>query len=100
MAGEHNGTNLEYAWRQQRIWSLTADTLKKRIDRGRNTALVLGVIAAGLAVIAVQIGVDAAAGRWVALTSGLAAAMVPFSQFGVAPERVVFGRVPVLSLRD
>lgn len=79
IGNEHPASNLDYAWQKQQIWSKTADRLKKRIELGRATALWLGIIAAVLAVVAVQIG-DAAAGRWVGLAAGAAAALIPFAQ--------------------
>jgi hypothetical protein len=88
MVDEQNGSSLEYAWRQQRIWSLTAGSLKKQIDQGRKMALWLGIVAAGLAVVVVQLGTQSDVGRWVALASGLAASMVPFSQRRAGAERV------------
>ena len=71
--------NLDYAWRQQRIWSKTADRLKTRIERGRTTALLLGIIAAGLGVVAVQVGTKYPAGRWFSFAAGVSAALVPFA---------------------
>jgi hypothetical protein len=47
---------LTWAWAQQRIWSLTANRLKRRIDQGRLTALALGIATAVLAVAAHQVG--------------------------------------------
>ena len=88
MVDERDGTSLEYAWRQQRIWSLTSNGLKKQIDQSRKLALWLGIAAAGLAVAAVQIGAGSNLARWFALASGLLAATVPFSQLGVGTERV------------
>jgi membrane protein implicated in regulation of membrane protease activity len=88
MVNEQNGSSIEYAWRQQRIWSKTADSLKKRIDQGRVTALWLGIAAAGLAVTAAQVGTDADVGRWFAFASGLAAALVPFSQRRASTEHI------------
>jgi hypothetical protein len=88
MVEQQNGTSLNYAWRQQRIWSETANSLKKRIDQGRIVALLLGIVAAGLAVFAVQIGADSDVGRWIALSSGLAAAMAPFVQRRVGVEQL------------
>jgi hypothetical protein len=88
MVDEQNVTSLEYAWRQQGIWSETANRLKKKIGQGRVAALLLGIVAAGLAVIAVQIRADSDVGRWVALASGLAAAMVPFVQRNVGVEQI------------
>jgi hypothetical protein len=88
MIDQQNGTSLDYAWRQQRIWSETANSLKKRIEQGRIAALLLGIAAAGLAVFAVQMGTDSDVGRWVALGSGLAAAMVPFVQRRAGIEQI------------
>jgi hypothetical protein len=88
MVDEQDGTSLEYAWRQQRVWSLTAGSLKDRIDQGRKLALWLGIAAAGLAVLAVQFGAESIAGRWLALAAGLLAAMVPFSQLRIGTEQI------------
>lgn len=49
-------TQLTWAWAQQRIWSLTANRLKRRIDQARLAILALGIATAVLAVAAHQVG--------------------------------------------
>ncbi|HEX8347524.1 MAG TPA: hypothetical protein VF657_22740, partial [Actinoplanes sp.] len=49
-------TPLGWAWAQQGVWSRTAGLLKRRIDRARRSALLLGIAAAALAVAADQLG--------------------------------------------
>jgi tetratricopeptide (TPR) repeat protein len=64
------------AWTHQRLWPLTANRLKQRLDRPRLAALLLAVATAVLAVAADQIGgLGSAAGRALsaaAITAGLA----------------------------
>jgi SMODS and SLOG-associating 2TM effector domain 1/Protein of unknown function (DUF4231) len=65
------------AWAQQRIWSLSANRLKRRIDQARLAALLLGIATAVLAVAADQIGgLSMPGGRALsaaaAITAGLA----------------------------
>jgi hypothetical protein len=45
---------LRNTWARQRIWSLTANGLRQRIDRARRIALVLAIVTAILAVAASQ----------------------------------------------
>ena len=56
MGTVHESTQLTWAWAQQRIWSLTANRLKRRIDQARLAALALGIATAVLAVAAHQVG--------------------------------------------
>lgn len=56
MGTVQESTQLTWAWAQQRIWSLTANRLKRRIDQARLTALALGIATAVLAVAAQQVG--------------------------------------------
>src|ERR1700691_495123 len=56
MSTAQESTQLTWAWAQQRIWSLTANRLKRGIDRARLTALALGIATAVLAVAAHQAG--------------------------------------------
>jgi hypothetical protein len=52
MGAVQESTQLTWAWAQQRIWSLTASRLKRRIDQARLAALALGIATAVLAVAA------------------------------------------------
>src|ERR1700683_5441056 len=56
MSTAQESTQLTWAWAQQRIWSLTANRLKRGIDRARLAALALGIATAVLAVVAHQVG--------------------------------------------
>lgn len=56
MGTVQESTQLTWAWAQQRIWSLTANRLKRRIDQARLAALALGIATAVLAVAAHQVG--------------------------------------------
>jgi hypothetical protein len=56
MGTVRESTQLTWAWAQQRIWSLTANRLKRRIDQARLAALALGIATAVLAVAAHQVG--------------------------------------------
>lgn len=81
MTAERSGSNLIYAWRQHRIWSDAATRLKRRIDRARKAALVLGIAAGILAVAAVQVaGASPLAGRTLALVAGVSAGTAPILQ--------------------
>ena len=89
MAKQQTDGHLEYAWRQQRIWSRTANYLKSRIDRGRSTALILGIGAAAAAITAVQVtGFSSPLGRALSLTAGVAAGFVPLMQRRFGTERL------------
>ncbi|MCU1575279.1 MAG: hypothetical protein JWO93_3361, partial [Micrococcaceae bacterium] len=68
---------LAWAWEQQRIWSLTANRRKHRLDRARAAALALALATAVLAVAAVQITspplwIGPALGAAAAVAAGLA----------------------------
>lgn len=56
MGTVQESAQLTWAWAQQRIWSLTANRLKRRIDQARLAALALGIATAVLAVVAHQVG--------------------------------------------
>lgn len=86
MAGEHR-ENLDYAWQQQRLWSETATKLKRGIGVGRTVALLLGILAAGLAVSAAQVD-DESWRRGLAFAAGVAAALVPFAQRLAGTDRI------------
>jgi hypothetical protein len=71
---------LEAAWAEQRIWSQTANGLKRQIDRARNAALLLAIATAVLATTASQVSdVSAPAARTLtaaaAVTAGVATLM-------------------------
>ena len=74
-------SNLTYAWNQQRIWSQTANRLKRGINTARRAALVLGIAAAVLAVAAVQAaGISSWGGRVLGLLVGVSAGVAPMLQ--------------------
>jgi hypothetical protein len=72
VGGEMSAEPLIWAWAQQRVWSQTANRLKRRIDRARSVALGLAIAAATLAAGAVQLA-DLAS--WVGPTLAAAAAI-------------------------
>jgi len=66
------------AWRQQQIWSCTADTLKAGITRWRAAALVCGVVGAGLQTLAVQgVSLNADLTKAAGYAGAVALALVP-----------------------
>jgi hypothetical protein len=71
---------VEAAWADQRVWSETANRLKRRIDRARTAALLLAIATAMLAAAAIQLDESSASvGRVLtaaaAITVGLATLM-------------------------
>jgi SMODS and SLOG-associating 2TM effector domain 1/Protein of unknown function (DUF4231) len=62
---------VEAAWADQRIWSETANRLKRQIDRARTTALLLAIATAVLATTAIQL-TDVSAPVWRVLTAAAA----------------------------
>lgn len=71
------GAELNWAWAQQRVWSVTANDLKRQLDRARQVALLLSISAATLAVAATQLSdpfpdVGRALGAAAAVSAGLA----------------------------
>ena len=81
--------NLAWAWAQQRIWSQTANRLKRRIDRARAIALGLAIAAAACAVSAVQFA-DIASwlGRTLAAAAAVCAGVGTISQRGAGTDQI------------
>jgi hypothetical protein len=63
---------LEYAWKEQSVWSQTAGRLKRDIERNRAWVLRLGVAGAVLSGAAVAWGIDRNLGKVLAALSALA----------------------------
>jgi hypothetical protein len=63
---------LEYAWKEQSVWSQTAGRLKRDLERNRAWALRLGVAGAILSGAAVAWGIDRSLGKVLAALSALA----------------------------
>jgi hypothetical protein len=73
MSRRATSAELSRVWDQQRIWSRTANDLKKGIDRARLIALTLAIAAAILAVTAVQVDEVASwAGRTLSASAAIA----------------------------
>jgi hypothetical protein len=80
---------LARAWEQQRLWSLTANRLKDRLDRARAAALVLTLASAVLAVAAVQVtGPPAWIGPALGAAAAVAAGFATVLQRGVSTEQI------------
>lgn len=87
--GEMSSDHLAWAWAQHRVWSLTANRLKQRIERARSVALILAFAAATLAVAAVQIADLASwAGRILAAAAAISAGLGPMSQRRAGTEQI------------
>jgi hypothetical protein len=68
----------EWAWRQQSVWSQTANRLKRSLDLARGTALSLTITGAVLATLATQVAtLSSVAGRALALAAAIAVGLVP-----------------------
>jgi SMODS and SLOG-associating 2TM effector domain 1/Protein of unknown function (DUF4231) len=77
------------AWAQQRIWSLTANRFRARIDRARNLALGLGIAGAILSAVALQLGsATPAASRALAVCGGILVGVVPLARRGTSTELI------------
>ena len=69
---------VDSVWEHQSVWSQTANHLKARIDRLRSTMLGLAVASAVLTTLATQAAtLSTAAGRVLALSSGITVGLVP-----------------------
>ncbi|NMO55740.1 DUF4231 domain-containing protein [Actinoplanes sp. TBRC 11911] len=80
---------LAWAWEQQRIWSLAATRLKRRIDRARLTALMLAVATAALAVAADQVGgLSETAGRVLSVLAAVTVGVATLVQRQVSTEQI------------
>jgi hypothetical protein len=79
----------QMAWRQQRVWSLTADALKARLTTARLSALVLTIAGAVLATVAGQVGPGGpAVGKWLAAVAAMAVGVAPFTLRGASSKAV------------
>lgn len=89
LMGDQGGGSLSWAWTQQRIWSLTANRLKRRIDGARLVALCLAVATAALAVTAVQVADFASwAGRSLSAAAAIAAGLGTMAQRRASTDQV------------
>ena len=91
MSTDHTGHSeqLQWAWAQQRIWSQTANRLKRRLDRARLTALLLAIATAILAVAADQIGgLSEPAGRVLSAAAAITAGLATFVQRRVSTDQI------------
>ncbi|WP_298585305.1 DUF4231 domain-containing protein [uncultured Kocuria sp.] len=80
---------LFWAWKQQRIWSRTSDRLKKQLDLFRAAALLLGILAAVLAVAATQVmGDQPVLGRSLGAGTAISAGLATLVQRGVTTDRI------------
>jgi hypothetical protein len=74
---------------RQRVWSETATRLKAAIVRARTVALVLGIVAAALAIAAVQLAdVQETTARLLGILAGLAAGLAPLALRRAGTEQV------------
>jgi hypothetical protein len=71
-------TAIADAWRAQRLWSNTANKLKRRIGFWRSTALAMAILGAILATAATQVGLKTGLGQGLSVASAVALAAVPF----------------------
>lgn len=80
---------LTWAWAQQRIWSLTANRLKRHIDRARAAALLLGIATAVLAVAAHQVGgLSALAGQALSAAAAVTAGVATLVQRRISTGQI------------
>jgi hypothetical protein len=80
---------LLWAWAQHRVWSLSADRLKRQIDRARIGALLLGVATAVLAIAADQIGgLSMPAGRALSVAAAVTAGVATLMQRRISTEQI------------
>lgn len=69
---------VEQLWREQSVWSRTANRMKKRIERARLAALVLVVLVAICGTTAAALApVAADPARWLAATAAVGSAVLP-----------------------
>lgn len=82
-------TPFDTAWAQQRVWSQTANRLKRVVDRARAVALVLASSTAVLAVAAGQAGgVHVHAGRALSAAAAITAGFATLAQRRVSTENL------------
>jgi hypothetical protein len=68
----------EWAWRQQSVWSQTANRLKRSLDLWRGAALWATIAGAVLATLAIEVAtLSGPAGRVLALAAAVAVGLVP-----------------------
>ncbi|MDM4719039.1 DUF4231 domain-containing protein [Micromonospora sp. WMMA1363] len=80
---------LEAVWQQQGIWSAAADTVRRRIVRGRRLVAGLTVVAAVAGTAAAQLAaVHLAASRALAIVAGAALGLVPLAARSAGREPV------------
>lgn len=80
---------LSWAWEQQRIWSRTSDRLKKQLDLLRAASLLLGIVAAVLAVAATLVmGDRPVLGRSLGAATAISAGLATLVQRGVTTDRI------------
>jgi hypothetical protein len=89
MSTTQDSEQLTWAWAQQRIWSQTANQLKKRIDQARLAALLLGITTAVLAVAADQAGgLSMLTGRVLSASAAVTAGIATLLQRRVSTEQI------------
>lgn len=76
-AGPPDDEVLRWVWRQQRAWSRSADTCRRRIDRARTAGLVLSACGAVAAVLAATLAAGSAAQRGLAVAAAVLVGLVP-----------------------
>jgi len=87
-APDPDQSTLEATWTDHRIWSLTASRLKRRIDRARNTALLLAVATAVLTTTASQLGSVGPVSRGLTATAAITAGVATVVQRRAGSERI------------
>jgi SMODS and SLOG-associating 2TM effector domain 1/Protein of unknown function (DUF4231) len=89
MGTVQESAQLTWAWAQQRIWSQTANRLKRRIDQARVAALLLGIAAAVLAVAAHQVGgLSALAGQALSAAAAVTAGVATIVQRQISTGQI------------
>ncbi len=89
MTKESIDADVANAWARQRVWSQTANRLKKGIVRAQTTSLALGILAAVTGVASLQLsGTNAAAGRVLGAVAGAAAGLVPLVRRGADTDHI------------
>lgn len=89
MGTVQESAHLTWAWAQQRIWSQTANRLKRRIDQARLAALLLGIATAVLAVAAHQVGgLSALAGQALSAAAAVTAGVATLVQRRVSTGQI------------
>lgn len=89
MGTVQESAQLTWAWAQQRIWSQTANRLKRRIDQARLAALLLGIATAVLAVAAHQVGgLSALAGQALSAAAAVTAGVATLVQRRISTGQI------------